>query len=128
VTNVNTAKRFYIRQNNTMRQAAREAMMKGMQRIGTPKVGCVEVGPFGVQIGVRRRGVSRTPAWNKGSFTPQGSLDKHEVPGSNPGWPTNDGDVAQLVERRVCNADVRSSSLLVSIRKLGALSLAEFCA
>lgn len=36
-TNVNTAKRFYIRQNDTMRQAAREAMMNGMQRIGHTK-------------------------------------------------------------------------------------------
>jgi hypothetical protein len=32
------------------------------------------------------------------------------------GLPEGSGDVAQLVERRVCNADVRGSSPLVSTK------------
>ena len=40
--------------------------------------------------------------------------DKGEVSGSNPEWPS--GDIAQLVERCLCTANVSGSSPLISTK------------
>jgi hypothetical protein len=62
--------------------------MKRMERATRAARTVRQSDPLGVQNGVRGRQVSRKPAWNRGSHTSLGPFDKHEVPGSNPGWPT----------------------------------------